>query len=68
MTIKQFVPLAVVVVGGLSYGANKVGVPVPPVFLISTFAAILLVLQLEDQKLGDLLSDFIRAFKNEHHA
>jgi hypothetical protein len=68
MTIRQFVPLAVLVIGGLTYGATQVGVPAPPITLITTFASILLALQLEDHKLGDMLGELIRAFKDQHHA
>lgn len=68
MTIRQFVPLALLVIGGLTYGASQVGVPAPPVAVITTFASILLALQLEDRKLADMLAELIQAFKDQHHA
>ena len=67
MTIRQFIPLAVVVVALLCAGADKVGVPVPPVGIIATFASVLLLLQLEDQKVGDAIADVVRAFKEHRH-
>lgn len=63
MTIRHFVPVAVLAVGGLTYGATQVGVPAPPVALITTFASILLALQLEDRKLAELFGQLVRAFK-----
>ena len=65
MLIRHFIPLAIVVVALLSAGAEKVGVPVPPVTIIATFASILLLLQLENHKIGDAIADVVRAFK-EH--
>ena len=64
MTIRQFVPVAVAAVVLLSVGATKVGVPAPPITAIATVAAVLLLLQVEDHKLGDLLSELIRSFKS----
>ena len=64
MTIRQFVPVAVAVVAGLSVGATKVGVPAAPIAVIATVAAVMLLLQVEDHKLGDLLSDLIHSFKS----
>ena len=66
MTIRQFIPLALLAVGALSYGATKVEVPATPIALIATLASCLLVLQLEDHRLGDLLAELIRAFRKEH--
>lgn len=68
MLIRHFIPLAVVVIALLSVGANELGVPPAPVTVITTVAAVLLALQLEDRKLGDFLSELIQAFKHQHHA
>ncbi|MEO5926956.1 MAG: hypothetical protein ABIR70_24285 [Bryobacteraceae bacterium] len=68
MLIRYFIPLAVAVIALLCVGATKVGVPAPPVGVIATVAAVLLLLQLEDNRLGGFLSELVRAFKNEHHA
>jgi hypothetical protein len=68
MLIRYFVPLAVAVIALLCVGATKVGVPAPPVGIIGTVAACMMLVQLEDHKLGDFLSQLIRAFKEEHHA
>ena len=68
MLIRHFIPLAIVVIALLCVGATKVGVSAPPIGIIATVAAVLLLLQLEDHKLGDLLSELIQAFKHEHHA
>lgn len=67
MTIRQFVPVAVAVVAGLTVGATKVGVPAPPIAVIATVACAMLALQLEDHKLGDLLDELIRSFKSASH-
>lgn len=67
MSIRQFIPLAIVIVGLLCAGADRVGVPVPPVAIIGSFASILLLLQLEDHKLGDAIADVVRAFKEHRH-
>ncbi len=67
MLIRHFIPLAIVVVALLSAGADKVGVPVPPVAIIGTFASILLLLELEDHKVGDVVADLVRAFKEHRH-
>jgi hypothetical protein len=64
MLIRHFIPLAVAVIALLCVAADKVGVPVPPVAIISTFAACLLLLQVEDQKVGDMVGDLIRTFKD----
>jgi len=68
MLIRYFIPLAIVVIALLCVGANKVGVPVAPIAIITTVAAVLLVLQVEDHRLGDFLAELIQAFKSEHHA
>ncbi len=68
MLIRHFIPLAVAVIVLLCVGANKVGVPVAPIAVITTVASFLLALQLEDHKLGDFLAELIQAFKSEHHA
>ncbi len=68
MLIRYFIPLAVVVIALLCVGAEKVGVPAPPVGIIASVAAVMLLLQLEDNKLGDFLGELVRAFKDEHHA
>lgn len=68
MTIRQFVPVAAAAVAGLTVGATKLGVPAPPITVISTVACVLLALQLEDHKLGDLLGELIQAFKKEQSA
>jgi hypothetical protein len=64
MTIRHFIPLALLVIGGLTYGAGEVGVPAPPVAVITTFASVLLALQLEDRKLADMLGELIQAFRS----
>jgi hypothetical protein len=68
MLIRYFIPLAIVVIVLLCVGATKVGVPAPPIGLIATVAAVLLTLQLEDQKLGTFLIELMHAFKGEPHA
>ena len=68
MLIRHFIPLAVVVIAALCVGANKVGVPAAPIGVITTVAAVLLALQLEDRKLGDFLAELIQSVKSEHHA
>lgn len=68
MLIRYFIPLAIAVITLLCLGATKVGVPAPPVGIITTVASVLLLLQLEDHKLGDFLSELLHAFKHEHHA
>lgn len=64
MTIRQFVPVAVAAVVLLTEGATKVGIPAPPIAVIAAVACALLVLQLEDHKLGDLLDELIRSFRS----
>jgi hypothetical protein len=68
MLIRHFIPLAVLVIALLCVAATKAGVPAPPIGIIATVAAVLLALQLEDRKLGDLLGEFLKAFKHEPHA
>jgi len=68
MLIRYFIPLAVAVIALLCVGVTKVGLPAPPFGMIATVASLLLLLQLEDHKLGNFLSDVIQAFKREPHA
>lgn len=68
MTVRQFAPVALLAIGGLTYGATELGVPAPPVTVIATVACVLLALQVEDRKLGDALGELMRAFKKARHA
>lgn len=67
MLIRHFVPLAIAVIALLCAGADRVGVPAPPVAIITTFAAVLLLLQLEDHKIGDFIGELVRAFRAARH-
>jgi hypothetical protein len=64
VTIRQFLPLSVAVIAALSIGAKETDVPAVPIAVIAIVAAILLLLQVEDHRLGNLLSDLIRALRD----
>jgi hypothetical protein len=63
MKIRQFLPLATLVIAGFCGFAYKIGAPIPPFVLIGAFGAFLVTLQLEDRKWGQYLGELLTGLR-----
>lgn len=63
MKIRQFIPLAMLVIAAFCGFANKVGAPLAPIVIIGAFGAFLVTLQLENRKWSDFLGELLDGFR-----
>ena len=63
MTIRQFIPLALVIEGLVVGGAHKAGLPEAPFGIFLAFGLTILLLQLEDHKIARAIHEVVDAFR-----
>ena len=62
MTIRHFIPLALLIIVAFGTAAHYTNVPVPPVVIIASFALVILAFQLEEGRLVDIFKEIAAAF------